>query len=133
MCILVYGAIGQMAEEVLHVGVVVSVGAETDEALLVEVDLDGTHLSYANIYSHVPLAAFDEVRIRQVFLEHALLIVLQVVNVVDDRDSSTLGHVRGFAYPHGILVSFFVVNLEKILVFVGHDEGHWGEIEDFSV
>ena len=62
-----------------------------------------------------------------------MLIVLQVVNVVDDRDSSTLGHVRGFAYPHGILVSFFVVNLEKILVFVGHDEGHRSEIEDFSV
>ena len=64
MCILVYGAIGQMAEEVLHVGVVVSVGAETDEAFLVEVDLDGTHLSYANIYSHVPFAPFDEVWIR---------------------------------------------------------------------
>jgi len=122
-----------MTKEILHVGVVVSVGTETNQSFLVEVYLDRAHLSYANIYSHVPFAPFDEVWIRQVFLEHALLIVLQVVNVVDDRDSSTLGHIRGFAYPHGILVSFFVVNLEKILVFIRHDEGHWGEIEDFSV
>lgn len=90
-------------------------------------------MSYANVESHIPLATLDEVWAVDVFLEDTLLIILQVINIVDDFNSSTLSCVGGLADPHRVLITFFIVNLQKVLVFIWHDECLGDKVKHFSV
>lgn len=81
---LVNGAIGEMAEEVSKVIHVVTLGGEANDALFKEVKLEWPQLGDKHIYAHVPLGAADQQRVVDVLLNHALLVVLQVLQVVDD-------------------------------------------------
>lgn len=58
-----------------------------------------------------------------VFLEDTLLIVLQVVHIVDDRDASPPAQVRRLANPQTLLVAVFVEEVDELLVLVGQDVG----------
>lgn len=96
-------------------------------------NLHGSRLSYRHIDPHVPLHAFDEQWVVNVFLEHTLLIVLQVVHIVNDCDASPPAQVRGLANPQALLVAVLVKVVDELLVFVGQDVSQRGEIVNLPI
>ena len=69
-----------------------------------EMDLERAHLGDQDVDSHVPLRASDQSRVAYVLLNHALLVILQVLEVVDDSDLSATRQVRRFTDPHLFLL-----------------------------
>ena len=69
-----------------------------------EMDFERAHLSDEHVDSHVPFGASDQRRVTYVLLNHTLLVVLQVLQIVDDGDLSTTRQVSRFTDPHLLLL-----------------------------
>lgn len=89
-----------MREDVLNVICVVALGGEPGDTLLEQMDFQRPHLRDEHIYAHVPLRPPDQQRVVNVLLYDALLVILQVLQVVNNRDLSTSTEVCGLTDPH---------------------------------
>jgi hypothetical protein len=54
-----------------------------------------------------------------VFLKYTLLVILQVVHIVDDRDTSASAQIGWLANPQTFFVAIFVEEIDELLIFVG--------------
>ena len=52
-----------------------------------------------HVDTHVPFRASDQMRIRDVFLYHTLLVVLQIRDVIYEGDLAASAEISGFTYP----------------------------------
>ena len=57
-------------------------------------------MSYKDVDSHVPLCTSDQVRVRDVLLNDTLLIILQIVDVINERDLPPSTEICRFTYPN---------------------------------
>jgi len=73
--VLVDGAIGEVAEKIAHVVVVIPVGTKPDESFFVKIQLYGSHLSDCHVQPHVPLTTSDGMRAIYVFLQYTLRVI----------------------------------------------------------
>ena len=62
--IFVDAVVGEVGENVVHLGALVSVlvGSKPDEAVIIEVDTEGVHTGHQDVKSQVKLGLVDEVR-----------------------------------------------------------------------
>ena len=118
---------------VAQLRLVVSVGAKSHKAFCIEVQLHRPHLRYGDVDSHVPFQTSYEQRIRDIFLKYTLLIIIQIIHIINDCDTSTTAEVGWLANPQAALVAFLIEVLDKLFVFIWQNKCQWSEIKHFAV
>jgi hypothetical protein len=73
---------------VINLRHIISIGAETNDTLLIQPDFHGPHLGDSYVNTHIPLDTPDEHGLMNVFLNDGLLLVLQLHHVIDESDAS---------------------------------------------
>ena len=136
--VLVDRTVGQVRVHVLQTRGVVSIRRETHDAFLEQVQLERPYLSYEHIDAHVPLRPADEVRVRDVLLDDALLVILKVSDVVDEADTPPSTQVCRLANPDFSLTVIMVLSslpcelLDELFRFVGQAVGCRYEVVDIA-
>lgn len=92
-------------------------------------DFHGPDLGDDYVYPHVPLGAPYQQRLADVLLHYALLVVLEVGNVLDQEDASAPRQVTGLAYPDLLFICSREF-LNELLVVVRHLKGLGSDVVD---
>ena len=125
-----------MREDILEAVRVVAFGREAHDPFPKQIKLERSHLRDENINAHVPLGASDEQRVMYVLLNNALLVVLQILQVADDRYFTAAGQVGGLADPHLLLLLAIDGGARKrvheLLRFIRQTESQRREVVNFA-
>jgi hypothetical protein len=100
---------------------------------LVQIELHRPHLGNGNIDPHVPFHPPNEHRIVNILLQHTLLVILKVVNVVNDGDASTTGQICRLADPLTPLIPIFVEEVYELLILVWHYKSQRSKIVHLAI
>ena len=87
-----------------------------------------SHLGNGNVDTHIPLHTSDKHRVIDVSLQYALLVVLEVVNIVYNRDAAAPRQICRFANPLTLFIPISVEKVDELLVLIGQYEGKRREV-----
>jgi len=133
MGIFVDGTVGQVRKLVFELGLVVPLWREPYQAFTVQVDLHRPHLRDCDVDPHVPLHAFYQEWVVDILLQHTLLVILKIVDLVNDRYAPPSAQVWRLADPETGLIAIFVEIIDKLLVLVRHYESQRSKAVDLPV
>ena len=113
---------------VLERRVVVPVRREAHYSFAIKVNFHWPHLRDEHVNAHVPLGLANEHGLCNVLLDDALLVVVQVGQVVDYRNAPTPAQVGRLADPDVVLLGTAGKGFNKLLVLVGEEKSYWDEV-----